>query len=95
MPPRIPLNRTTMIERIGRAIADADGTDFSVDPDRFRRMARAALAVLATPTETMIDAAHEAVWFDAAWAINSRNDFQRAVKAMLAAAEAETDKPAK
>lgn len=95
MPPRIPLNRTTMIERIGRAIADADGTDFSVGPDRFRRMARAALAVLATPTETMIDAAHEAVWFDAAWAINSRNDFQRAVKAMLAAAEAETDKPAK
>jgi hypothetical protein len=35
----------------------------------------------------MIDAAHEAVWFDAYWAINSRSDFQRAVKAMIAAAQ--------
>jgi hypothetical protein len=84
-----------MIERIGRAIADADGTNFSTDPERFRRMARAALAALATPTETMIGAAHEAVWFDAVWAINSRRDFQRAVKAMLAAPVAETDKSAK
>jgi hypothetical protein len=31
----------------------------------------------------MIDAAHEAVWFNAAWAINSRRDFQKAVKAMI------------
>ena len=84
-----------MIERIGRAIADADGSNFATDPDRYRRLARAALAALATPTEAMIDAAHEAAWFDAAWAINSRRDFRRAVKAMLAAAAAETDKPAK
>lgn len=84
-----------MIERIGWAIADADGTNFSTNPERFRRMARAALAALATPTEAMIDAAHEAVWFDAAWTINSRRDFQRAVKAMLAAAVAETDKSTK
>jgi hypothetical protein len=34
----------------------------------------------------MIHAAHEAVWFDPYWAINSRSDFQRAVKAMIAAA---------
>jgi hypothetical protein len=33
----------------------------------------------------MIDAAHETVSFDDAWAINNRNDFKRAVKAMLAA----------
>ncbi len=84
-----------MIDRIGRAIADADGTDFAEDPDRYRRLARAALTALATPTEAMIDAAHDVVWFDAAWAINSRRDFRRAVKAMLAAAAAETDKPAK
>lgn len=84
-----------MIERIGWAIADADGTNFSTNPERFRRMARAALAALATPTEAMIDAAHEAVWFDAAWTINSRRNFQRAVKAMLAAAVAETDKSTK
>jgi hypothetical protein len=76
-----------MIDRIGRAIADADGTDLSEDPDRFRRLARAALTALATLTEAMIGAAHEAVWFDAAWATNSRRDFQRAVKTMLAAAE--------
>jgi hypothetical protein len=35
------------------------------------------------PTEVVIDAAHEAVQFDAAWAINSRRDFQRAVRAMI------------
>jgi hypothetical protein len=46
----------------------------------------AALKPLANPTDAMIAAAHEAVWFDAYWAINSRSDFQRAVKAMIAAA---------
>ena len=30
--------------------------------------------------------AHEAVWFDAFWAINSRADFKRAVRAMIASA---------
>jgi hypothetical protein len=44
---------------------------------------------MANPTEAMIDAAHEAVWFDAAWAVNSRRDFRRAVKAMFAAAVSE------
>jgi len=37
----------------------------------------------------MIDAAHEAVWFDAAWAINSRRDFRRAVRTMMTHAIAE------
>ena len=46
----------------------------------------AALKPLANPTDAMIAAAHEAVWFDASWAINSRSDFERAVKAMIAAA---------
>ncbi len=31
----------------------------------------------------MIDAAYEAVRFDEHWAINSRRDFQTAVKAMV------------
>jgi hypothetical protein len=35
-----------------------------------------------SPTKLTIDAAHQAVWFDVAWAINSRRDFQKAVKAM-------------
>ena len=34
----------------------------------------------------MIDAAHKAASFDDLWAINSRRDFKRAVKAMLAVA---------
>jgi hypothetical protein len=46
----------------------------------------AALELLALPTEAMIDAAHEAVWFDAFWAIHSRNDFKKAVRAMMRAA---------
>src|SRR5208283_5335162 len=67
------------------AIAEADGGDFRADPARYRRLALAALQLLASPTEAMIDAAHQAVSFDDAWAINKRSDFKRAVKAMLAA----------
>ena len=46
----------------------------------------AALKPLTRPTEAMVDAAHEAVWFDAFWAINSRADFKKAVRAMIRAA---------
>jgi hypothetical protein len=31
----------------------------------------------------MIDAAHAVVWFDDAWGIDNRSDFQRAVRAMI------------
>ena len=72
-----------MIERIGQAIAVADGADFQADQVRYSRLAAAALQPLLHPTEAMIDAAHEAVWFDAFWAINSRADFKKAVKAMI------------
>ena len=51
-----------------------------------RRLALAALKPLVKPTEHMIDAAHEAVWFDGLWAINNRRDFQKAVRAMILAA---------
>jgi hypothetical protein len=34
----------------------------------------------------MVDAVHEVVWSDAFWAINSRADFKRAVRAMIRAA---------
>lgn len=74
-----------MVDRIAHAIAEADAGDFEADPARYRRLALAALQPLASPTEAMIDAAHQAVWFDDAWAINNRSDFKRAVKAMLAA----------
>jgi hypothetical protein len=73
-----------MIECIGQAIAVADGADFESDPARYRRLAAAALRPLLHPTEAMINAAHEAVWFDALWAINSRADFKKAVRAMIA-----------
>jgi hypothetical protein len=49
-------------------------------------LARAALKPLTRPTEAMVNAAHEAVWFDAFWAINSRADFKKAVRAMIRAA---------
>jgi hypothetical protein len=80
-----------MLDRVGRAIAEAEGGDFDADPARYRRLAVAALGPLARPTEAMINAAHEAVWFDAFWAINSRNDFKKAVNAMLKAALHEQD----
>jgi hypothetical protein len=49
------------------------------------------LRPLMDPTEAMIDAAHEVVWFDAFWAINSRADFKKAVKAMIASALQQSD----
>jgi hypothetical protein len=67
---------TSMLDQITKAIARADGGDVRTDADRYRRLAMTALKPLTRPTEVMIDAAHEAVWFDAYWAINSRADFR-------------------
>ena len=75
-----------MVEQIARAIATADGAKFENDPARFRRLALAALKPLTRPTEAMVDAAHETVWSDAYWAINSRADFKKAVRSMIQAA---------
>jgi hypothetical protein len=72
-----------MIAQVGTAIATADGANFESDPTRYRRLAVAALKPLTRPTEAMVDAAHEAVWFDSFWAINSRADFKKAVRAMI------------
>jgi hypothetical protein len=85
--PNKPASQTSIvIDQIAEAIEKADGHDLRADPARYRRLAQAALKVLAKPTEAMIDAAHEAVWFDGFWAINSRRDFQKAVRAMIRAA---------
>jgi hypothetical protein len=84
---------TTMINRIAQAIAEADGAEVRADPARYQRLALAALKPLMKPTEGMIDAAHLAVWSDAYWAINSRRDFQKAVRAMILVAIAEGDIP--
>jgi hypothetical protein len=78
-----------MKDQVGRAIATADGADFDGDPTRYRKLALAALKPLTRPTEAMIDAAHEVVWSDAFWAINSRSDFRKAVRAMIRAAMGE------
>lgn len=80
------LQEGRMVDAIGRAIATADGTDFDSNPERFRRMALAALKPLTKPTEAMVDAAHAAVEFDDHWSINSRRDFRKAVRAMILAA---------
>jgi hypothetical protein len=72
-----------MVEQIGRAIAEVDGVSFEHDPTRFRRLAMAALQPLSRPTDAMVDAAHEAVSFDGAWAIRGRSDFRKAVRAMV------------
>jgi hypothetical protein len=86
MPTKPPVNTMPMIDQIAQALAEADGGDFHTDPTKYRRLALAALKPLAKPTDTMIDAAHEAVWSDAFWAINSRRDFRKAVRAMIATA---------
>jgi hypothetical protein len=77
-----------MVEQITRTIATADGTKIESDPPRYRGLALAALKPLTRPTEAMGDAAHQAVWSDAFWAINNRADFKKAVRAMIRAAMA-------
>jgi hypothetical protein len=68
-------------ERAARAVAKAARGCGGVD--RYARMADAVIAEFAKPTDAMIDAAYEAVRFDEAWAINSRRDFVKGVKAMV------------
>jgi hypothetical protein len=75
-----------MVEQIARAIAKADDARFDDDRARFRGLALAALRPLARPTESMIDPAYEAVRFDEHWAVNSRRDFRKGVRAMILAA---------
>ena len=82
-----------MVDQIAHAIAEADGANFQAEPARYRRLAEAALRPLAKPTDAMIDAAHKAASFDDLWAVNSRRDFKRAVKAMLAASAVKQNSP--
>ena len=84
--PRPSSPSAPMIEQIARAIATEDGVEFEDDPARFRRLALSALQPMIRPTDTMVDAAHEAVWSDAYWAINGRADFKKAVRVMIQAA---------
>ena len=51
---------TIMVDRIALALAKADGQALAADPTRYRRLAIASLQPLITPSEAMIDAAHEA-----------------------------------
>ena len=89
MPRQSEAVSNTMLDLVGQAIAAADGTEFQADQVRYRRLALAALGPLGKPTEAMVDTAHEAASFDAHWAINSRRDFRRAVKAMIVQAQSE------
>ena len=80
------LQALSMIDQVGEAIAKTENGNFAAGTTRHRRLALAALEPLTRPTEAMVDGAHEAVWFDAYWAINNRRDFTRAVRAMITAA---------
>ena len=77
----MPADLRTFRKRAAYAAAKADRA--AGDADRYTRMADAVIAELAKPTDAMIDAAYEAVRFDEAWAINSRQDFRKAVRAMV------------
>jgi hypothetical protein len=83
---RPPPSSTSMLDQVAAAIATADGAKFGDDPTHFRKLALAALKLLVKPTEEMVDAAYEAVCFDEHWAVNSRRDFRKGVRAMILAA---------
>jgi hypothetical protein len=70
-------------ERAARAVAKVARGYAADNADRYIRMADAVIAEFVKPTDAMIDAAYEAVRFDEAWAINSRRDFVKAMKAMV------------
>jgi hypothetical protein len=74
------------VERVALTLAKVDECDFEKDPERYRLLARAAMAELQKPTPDMISAAYEAVRFDESWAINTGRDFKKGVKAMIDAA---------
>ena len=46
----------TMVERVGRAIAEANGHDYELYPKLSEALARAALRALREPTEAMVRA---------------------------------------
>ena len=75
-----------MLDQIAYAIAKADAGDLHADAGRYRRLAEAALKPLMKPTDVVVGAAYEAVEFSNLWAINSRADFRKAVRAMILAA---------
>ena len=77
----MPADLRTFRERAACAAAKADRA--AGDAHRCTRMADAVIAEFAKPTDAMIDAAYEAVRFDEAWAINSRQDFRKALRAMV------------
>ena len=80
----MPADLWAFRERAGRAAAKADRRGCTVgDADRYTPIADAVIAEFAKPTDTMIDAAYEAVRFDEDWAINSRRALSKAVKAMV------------
>jgi hypothetical protein len=85
-----------MTEQIAQALAKANGAPLQADPTRHHRLARAALRAalqaMTVPTDAMVDAAHAAASLDDAWAINSRTDFRRAVRAMIAQAITDTNR---
>lgn len=70
-------------EKAARAVAKVARGSAADNADHNTRIADAVIAEFAKPTDAMIDAAYEAVRFDEAWAINSRRDFVKAVKAMV------------
>jgi hypothetical protein len=72
-----------MVEQIAKATADC--IKFEDGHERFRRLALAALPPWARPIETTVGGAYEAVRFDEHWAVNSRRDFRKAVRAMILA----------
>lgn len=45
---------TSMVERVGRALAKEEG--YAYDPEPYDRRARAAIAAMRDPTETMTEA---------------------------------------
>lgn len=50
---------TTMLDRVARAIADADMEDYEGAEQLYNAKARAALAAMRDPTDAMMDAINE------------------------------------
>ena len=72
--------------RVARAVENSYRGAADDDAGRWVRIADKVIMEFARPTDAMIDAVYEANRFDEAWAINSRRDCVKAIRAMVRAA---------
>jgi len=72
-------NPNEMVERVARAICDAEGKPWGVFDEAAIRLARVAIAVMREPTEAMVEIGRDARWRSPIRDGNSAREIWRAM----------------